>query len=132
MKARKRKLDRKAFKTMMLDSGATSYYNKEQDGLRQTSPETKQVKTASGQVCQTTGQAELSFPQLDKAARITNILPALADNSLMSVKQLAGNGYTTIFHPFDGGATVHNVDAVEFIFKDQALLQAWRDINGMW
>lgn len=60
-----------------------------------------------------------------------SILPALQNNSLMSVKQLADNGYTIIFHPFDRGATVHASDMVEFIFKDQALLQAWRVINGM-
>ena len=132
MKAKKRRNDRKAFKSMMLDSGATSHYNKPSDGLHKSNDKTKFVSTASGQIHTTTGQAELPFPQLDKAARITNILPSLANHSLMSVKQLADNGYTTIFHPYDGGATVHDSDSVDFIFKDQALLQAWRDINGMW
>ncbi|KAL7519047.1 hypothetical protein ACHAWX_003844 [Stephanocyclus meneghinianus] len=107
----------------MLDSGATSHYSSESDDLPKTNNKTKLLATASGQLHTTTGKAELPCPQLEKAARTMSILPALQNNSLMSVKQLADNGYTTIFHPFDRGATVHASDMVEFIFKDQTLLQ---------
>ena len=67
-KARKRRNDRKAFKTMLLNSGASSHYNKEDDGLTVEKDTTRFVKTASGQVYETKGQATLPFPQLVKDA----------------------------------------------------------------
>ena len=50
----------------------------------------------------------------------------------MSVKTLADNGYTTIFHPHDKGVTVHGVNDLELTFKNPALLQGWRKGGGLW
>ena len=117
---------------MMLDSGASSHFNKEDDDLPVINDNIKYVKTASGEMHATLGEAQLPLPQLNKASRVTNVLPALTQDSLLSIKTLADNGYTTIFYPYDRGAEVHSDDTVSFVFKDKAHLQAWRDIKGMW
>jgi len=131
-KAKQRRDDRNAFTTMMLDSGASSHFNKVDDNLPVANHNIKHVKTASGEMHTTLGQAELPLPQLNKAARVTNILPALKQDSLMSVKTLSDNGYTTVFYPYDRGAEVHSDDTISFDFKNKAHLKAWRDIKGMW
>ena len=70
--------------------------------------------------------------RLCPAARETHILPELKPNSLLSVKQLADNGYTTIFHPNDRGVTVHDGNDVKLTFTNDAVLQGWRDEKGLW
>jgi hypothetical protein len=50
----------------------------------------------------------------------------------MSVKTLADSGYTTIFHPYEQGVTVHGVDDFELTIKNPAVLQGWRKAGGLW
>lgn len=53
-------------------------------------------------------------------------------NSLLSIKVLVDNSYTTIFHPHDEGATVHHSNTLDICYKDKAMLQGWRDENYLW
>ena len=69
--------------------------------------------------------------QLKKEAQVTHILPALKQNPLLSVKKLADSGYTTIFHPYQGGVTVPDDDGVQLTITKEALLQGWRDGQGL-
>ena len=48
------------------------------------------------------------------------------------MKQLADNGYVTIFHPGDKGVTVHDENDVKLTLQRTALLQGWRDSQGLW
>ena len=50
----------------------------------------------------------------------------------MSVKKLADQGYTTIFHPYLKGALVHDNDSFELIIRKPPLLQAWREKEELW
>ncbi len=43
----------------------------------------------------------------------------------MSVKQLADQGYTTIFHPHLEGVTVHDNDGFKLVTSKLPLLQGW-------
>ena len=53
-------------------------------------------------------------------------------NSLMSIKVLADNGYTTIFHPGQKGVTVQDKNNMTITITKDALLQGWRDTQGLW
>jgi hypothetical protein len=50
----------------------------------------------------------------------------------MSVKQLADQGYTTIFHPHLEGVTVHDNDGFKLVTSKPPLLQGWREKGGLW
>ena len=55
-----------------------------------------------------TNTALLPIDSLKPAAWEAVIIPELGTKVLMSVKKLADNGYTTIFHPDQNGVTVHS------------------------
>ncbi|KAL7501954.1 hypothetical protein ACHAXN_000345 [Cyclotella atomus] len=61
-----------------------------------------------------------------------HVLEGLKPKALLSVKTLADNGYTTIFHPHDQGVTVHGLGDFELTLKSPALLQGWRKAGGLW
>ena len=73
------------------------------------------------------------FPlkQLKAGACEAIVVPDL-QQALMSVKQLADQGYTTIFHPYLEGASVHGNDSFELVIRKLPLLQAWREKGGLW
>ncbi len=83
----------------MLDSGAMSNFIQSADGLELTGPSSKTVSTANGHVKKATMTAILPLGQLKAGAREAIIIPKMSTKALMSVKQLADQGYTTIFHP---------------------------------
>ena len=99
--------------TAIVDSGTTVHLNKETDNLERTRPSNLTVAIATGQVSKTTATAQLPLSGIRPAARVTHILPKLHPNSLLSVKQLADNGYMTIFHPHNKGVTVHDENDVK-------------------
>jgi hypothetical protein len=69
---------------------------------------------------------------LSVGAREAHVLEGLKPKALLSVKTLADNGYTTIFHPHDQGVTVHGLDDFELTLKSPALLQGWTKAGGLW
>ncbi len=113
----------------MIDSGTTRHLNKVSDKLPITGQSSKTIVTATGDLSQTTNTAKLSMSQLPEPARETHILPNL-QASLMSVSVLANNGCTTIFHHYHDN--VYCPDGVRIKTTKEALLQGWRDPEGLW
>ena len=84
----------------MLDSGATSNFVQSADGFELTGPSSKSVSTANGHIMKATLTALLPLKQLNIGAREATVIPEMSTKALMSVRQLADQGYTTIFHPY--------------------------------
>ena len=81
----------------LLDSGATSTFGRVQDGMIPTGEKSgKQVGMPDGRETRATEKARLPMTQLREGARKGDILPALADNTLVSVSAFANNDYATI------------------------------------
>ena len=115
----------------MLDSGATSNFIQSADGFELTGPSSKTVSTANGQLMRATMTALLPLTQLRAGAREAIVIPELKQ-ALMSVKQLADQGYTTIFHPHLEGVTVHDNDGFKLVISKPPLLQGWQEKGGLW
>ena len=119
-------------KTALLDSGATSHFNKPSNNLPIIGPSHKTVAVAFGQVANTTAYVMLPMTQLCTPARQTHILPALSPNSLLSVGTFADHGYVTIFHEGHKGAAINDHNDITITSKRPAILQGCRDENGLW
>ena len=87
---------------------------------------------SNGQTAITTTKALLLNQQLNQKARELDILPDLKENSLLSVCKLSDAGYTTIFHPGNGGVTVHWEGDIYIRVKKEAILKGWRDKSRLW
>lgn len=61
-----------------------------------------------------------------------DILPALVNNSILSLRVLSNNGYTTVFHPHDEGASIHAHKLFKLIIKGKPLHHSYYDDNGLW
>ncbi|KAL7502427.1 hypothetical protein ACHAXN_000390 [Cyclotella atomus] len=100
--------------------------------MKLTGTSDRRVVTAGGQVLQASHTALLPTTKLSDGAREAHVLEGLKPKALMSVRMLADNGYTTIFHPHDQGVTVHGLDDFELTLKSPALLRGWRKAGGLW
>ncbi len=78
-----------------------------------------------------THRARLPLTQLNEGAQEAIVIPEMSTQVLMSVRQLADQGYTTIFHPYLQGATVHDNDSFKLVINKPPLLQGWRDNGGL-
>ncbi len=116
----------------MLDSGAMSNFIQSADGLELTGPSSKTVSTANGHVMKATMTTLLPLKQLKAGAQEAIIIPEMSAKALMSVKQLADQGYTTIFNPYLQGVTIHDNDSFKLVTSKPPLLQGWRDTGGLW
>ena len=67
--------------------------------------------------------ALLPLMQLKGRAQEAVIIPKLLMKALMSVKQLADQGYVKTFHPYSQGVTVHDNDDFKLITSKPPLLQ---------
>ncbi len=121
-----------AIKEAMLDSGATSNFIQSADGLEITGPSSKTVSTANGHTMKATMTALLPLGQLKARAQEAIVIPEMSTKALMSVKKLADQGYTTIFHPYLQGVTVHDNDGFKLVMSKPPLLQGWQDTGGLW
>jgi hypothetical protein len=79
-----------------------------------------------------TNTALLPLKQLKVGACEATVIPEMSTHALMSVRQLADQGYATIFHPYLQGATVHDNDSFKLIINKPLLLQGWQDNGGLW
>ena len=114
--------------SIIIDSGATSHFVTTTTNLPKTGHSNKTVLLPDGNKLRATHKVHLPFDNLEKQAQEADVLPNLK-KSLMSVGQLADQGYTTIFHPKDQGVTVHNtVD----ITASTPVLQGCRSKSGLW
>lgn len=128
------RIRRKAELTAILDSGATSHFVKSSKGCKITGKTAiKVVRMPDGHVTNTTEQVVLPLPALTEEAKKADVLPALTHDNLMSVSKLANAGYTTIFHPHNGGVTVHQAGTGKITLDREIILQGWRDErSGLW
>ncbi len=118
---------------MVVDSGATSHYFMcMEENLPVKGPSNKIVSLPDSSKIKTMHTMELPFPTLSATARNAHVLPNLTTNLLISVPKLADAGYTTIFHPHEGGVTVHAKNRFSFRQRCKPVLQGWRDKDGLW
>jgi hypothetical protein len=122
-KAKQRKQDRKALKSFIIDSGATSHYVRTADNLPVIGPSNKEVHLPNGQVVKATAQVKLPF-NIKDSARIAELVPGITANSLVSVGKLADAGYTTVFLPQAEGVLIVDSNSGEMV------LQGWREEGG--
>ena len=124
-KEKQRQRDRKALKSFLLDSGATSHYVRPSDKLEHVGPSDKEVTVATGHKVKASAQAKLPF-QIHESARIAEVVPGLQHNSLVSVGKLADHGYKTTFLPYNDGVVVSEGDNE----NETTVLQGWRETDG--
>ena len=116
----------------MIDSGATSHFVKSGAGFKTTGTSDAVIVAANGAPMATTNIVELPIPGLSRKATEALVVPQLKQEALLSVRQLADHGYTTIFHPHKQGVTVHDVGSFKLTTSKPALLQGWREEGGLW
>ena len=75
--------------------------------------------------------ALLPLKQLKAGSHKPIVVPDI-QQALMSVKQLADQGYTTIFHPYLEGVSFHDNDSFKLVIRKPPLLQAWQEKGGVW
>jgi len=97
----------------------------EADGFELTGPSSKTVSTANGRIMRATMTALPPLTQLRAGARKAIVIPELKQ-ALISIEQLADQGYTTIFHPHHEGVTVHDNDGFKLVTSKPPLLQEWK------
>ncbi len=128
----KNKPHQRTVSTMVIDSGATSSFVRPEENLPITGSSSKVVRLPNGSSIQTTHTAILPFESLSAEARKADVLPGLQPNSLVSVGKFSDAGYTTIFHPYGNGVTVHKKNTFRLQSFRKPVLQGWRDANGLW
>jgi len=119
----------RAITEAMLDSGATRNFIQSADGFELTGALSKTVSAANGQIMRATMTALLPLTQLRAGAHKAIIIPE-SKQALISIKQLADQGFTTIFHPHLEGVTVHDNDGFKLVTSKPPLLQEWREKGG--
>ena len=122
----KRKIEnrKKRKETAVLDTAATSsFWRLVDDHIKTGQASNKQVAMPTGAVSQTSEKALIPNTKLNEKARQCDLLPDLEENSLISVCKLADAGYTTVFHPGEGGVTVHWHEDVYIKVSKPAILQ---------
>ena len=122
-----------AVRSALLDSGATSTFGRLVDGLIPTGiPSGKEVGMPDGRAARASERALLPMSQLRDGARAGDILPALSDNTLVSVGTLANNDYATIFWDNYRGVDVYDTRDVNITIDGEPVLSGWRDGSGLW
>jgi hypothetical protein len=92
---------------MVVDSGATSSFVRPEENLPITGLSSKVVNLPNGSTIQATHTTVLPLESLSTEARKADVLLELQPNSLVSVGKFANVDYTTIFHPYREGLTMH-------------------------
>ena len=118
--------------SIVLDSGASSHFVRQEFNLPRIGPSSKIVKLPNGTVVKTSHMAKLPFKTLTDKAREAHVLPDLKANSLISVPKLADEGYTTIFLAGQKGVVVYKANDIAFTSTGAPVLQGCRDLTGLW
>ena len=121
-----RRKERREAKKLVIDSGATSHFVTEEMNLPINGKSYKEVYLPNDMKIQATHKTKLPFIQLTNKAREAEILPGLK-TSLMSVNKLAEEGYTTIFHPGEKGATIHKPGTLTIKTTESPILQGCKN-----
>eukprot|EP00804_Cyclotella_cryptica_P017719 CCRYP_001156-RA/>CCRYP_001156-RA protein AED:0.37 eAED:0.37 QI:0/0/0/1/0/0/2/0/305 len=131
-----RRLDRwrmrRTNKEALLDSGATSSFVQSAQDVQLTGTSNKLVRAADGGLMPARSTGLLALTKLHEGAREALVVPGLKPKALMCVSPLANNGYTTIFHPYQQGVTVHDADSFDLTLTSPPVLQGCRNTAGLW
>ena len=93
----------------------------------------KQVGMPDGRIAGASEKAKLPMTQLREGAREGDILPALAENTLVSVSTMANNNYATIFWPEGKGVEIYDLQEVNIQASGEPVVRGWRDqATGLW
>ncbi len=122
----------KATEEALLDSGATSSFVQSAQDVQLTGKSDKLVQAADGGLMPASSTGLLTLTKLREGAREALVVPGLKPKALVSVSRLANNGYTTIFHPYKQGVTVHDADSFSLTLKSPPVLQGCRNEAGLW
>ena len=79
-----------------------------------------------------TSVVKLPIQGLSCQEKQATVIPALNQDALLSVKQFADSGYTTIFHPLGQKVTVHDINLFKLTMSKPALLKGWRKAEKLW
>jgi hypothetical protein len=115
----------------LLDSGATSSFVQSAKDVQLTGTSNKLVRAADGGLMPAHSTGLLTLSTLRKGAREALVVPGLKTQALMSVSPLANNGYTTIFHPYQQGVTVHDADSFRLTVTSPPVRQGCRNTAGL-
>ena len=85
-----------------------------------------------GRAAKASEQALLPMKQLREGARKGDILPALSENTLVSVGTLANNDYATIFWQGAKGVEVYDMREVDIKIDGEPAVRGWQDQQGLW
>ena len=121
---------RRQERRITIDSGATSHFATDKMDLPNMGPSDKLVYLPDDTTLQASAKTMLPFPQLSNKAREADILPGLKRN-LASVSKFSDKGLTTVFHPGEGGVTVHKPGTIRIITNEPPVLQGCKS-KGLW
>lgn len=121
-----RRIERRRAMKLVIDSGATSNFVPEEMNLPKMGRSTKEVFLPDNTTLKATYQTELPFQQLNKKARVADILPGLK-TPLVSVNKMANEGYTTVFHPREQGVTIHKPGTITITMSEPPVLQGCKE-----
>jgi hypothetical protein len=113
---------------IITDSRATSRFIAEDLNLPKTGPSQIEVYLPDDSKLQSSRKTQLPFEQLDPKPREADILPGLK-KSLLSVKKMSENRYTTIFLPDNKGVTIHKKGTLTITTSKPPVLQGCKT-NG--
>ena len=117
---------------MIVDSGATSHFGRTDGHFVATNEKSnKKVFLPDGSKIPATNKAILPFDTVPADAKEVHILPKLK-HSLLSVGKFADRGYTTIFHPYQEGVTIHRQGTIKIEHSCEPDLQGCRAKSGLW
>jgi len=114
----------------VMDSGCTSNVGTSKDPCQRTGVSSNKVFILPGrQVLTASEMATYPFKLRAPAANV-HITPGITSNSLLSTGKCADANYITVFDKEQ--VNVYDVNDVTISVTRGAILQGWRDSNGLW
>ncbi len=107
---------------MIIDSATTSDFINNKLNLPKTGASKITVYLPDKSTLQTSNKTMLLFEQLSKEAREAHILPGLK-KSLLSVNEMAENGYTAIFYEGNKGVNIHKSGTLTITTSEPPVLR---------
>ena len=104
-----RHTERRREHKLIINSGTTSHFVSKELNLPSEGTSNKSMYLPDDTKLQTSTKTKLPFEQLTNKAREVDVLPGLK-RLLLSVSEMAEEGYATVFHPGDKGVTIHKED----------------------
>ena len=115
---------------LVIDSGATSHFLCEEENLPETVRTSTTIYLPDDTTLKATTKVQPPIPELTSKARDAIVVPGLKRN-LSSVSKFSEAGYTTIFHPGEGGVSIHEPNTFQITTTTPPILQGCKS-KGLW